>query len=159
MHICKILFTQGTIPCRLCFLSHSAGAAREGSVCRAAVGEQWKEEASCGCQPFGTSPLCHTFRRAKGRRNSKPLESRKSCALLTQSLVSYSTRSTAAHPLPLPKWCLMAYTGLSPCQLKKMISLQYLLLLPLHTAYRCLNNLSKVIPPSADSCHGYLAFL
>lgn len=122
-------------------------------------GNNGRKKRPAGVSPAGCLHCVTPSAGVGGRRNSKPLEARTSCAVLTRSLVSYRIRSTAAHPLPPPKWCLMAYTGLSPCQLNKMISLQYLLLLPLHTAYRCLNNLRKVILPSADSCHGYLAFL
>lgn len=77
---------------------------REGSVWRTAVGEQSEEEVASGCQPCGTSLLCHTFLGVQGTRGSKkrPLKMRKSCALLEQPLKSYRLgRRISQHGSPL----------------------------------------------------------
>lgn len=59
---------------------------------------------ACGCQPCGTSLLCHTFLGVQGTRGGKkkrPLQVRTSCALLEQSLVSHRLgRTSSQHGTP-----------------------------------------------------------
>lgn len=109
----SILFTQQEIPRMFSFWSCYSGAAKEGNVCRTAVGEQSEEEVACGHQPCGTSLSCHIFlmvQRAQGEKKASESEDKLStpwmiaCVLQTwanKQPARQSTLATAwAHPEP-----------------------------------------------------------
>lgn len=109
----SILFTQQEIPCMFSFWSCYSGAAREGNVCRTAVGEQSEEEVACGHQPCGTSLSCHIFlmvQRTQGEKKASESEDKLSTPwTITRVLQTWANKQPArqstlaiawAHPEP-----------------------------------------------------------